>query len=179
MVRVLIYVLFLIQSNVILSQDYFEEKNIQSLIEIEEDITPIFRCYEIPEPLMVISIVESTINPNAISDKGAVGLWQLTTTTAKMNGLVVNSCNDERKDIIKSTTGACKYLKYLYNRFQNWDIVVIAWNWGETNVNSLIKLGYSFNEMKDKIPQETRNFHHRVSKYGEYYINYHNRKNEN
>jgi membrane-bound lytic murein transglycosylase D len=69
--------------------------------------------YELPLELKYLAIVESALNPNAISKSGAGGLWQFMYPTGKMYGLEVNSYVDDRRDPLKATEGACRYFKYL------------------------------------------------------------------
>ena len=120
----------------------------------------------IPIDLAVIPLMESGNNPQAKSPKDALGLWQFIPTTAKEWGLLNNFDNDERKNVIKSTKTAIKYLKYLHNQLNDWNLALAAYNWGIGNVKKSLKKGL----VKDKIinldllPRETRKyllaFHH-------------------
>ena len=76
--------------------------------------------YNIPLELKYLAIVESALNPTAISRAGAAGLWQFMPGTGKMYGLDITSYQDERFDPIKETEAACKYLRFLYNTFGDW-----------------------------------------------------------
>jgi membrane-bound lytic murein transglycosylase D len=92
-----------------------------------------------PTELALIPIVESTYNPNAISPAAiSTGMWQFLASSGKRFGMTLNDSVDERKDIIKSTRGALSYLQYLYDLFNNWELAIAAYNWGEGNINNAI-----------------------------------------
>lgn len=84
--------------------------------------------------LRYLVIVESALNPKAISPAGAAGLWQRA-PTGKIYGLSVNSLVDERMDPVKSTEAACRFLKDLYRIYGDWWLVLAAYNCGPGNVN--------------------------------------------
>ena len=113
---------------------------------------PMFEQYmtehNVPLDLKYLSIVESALNPNAVSRSGAVGLWQFMPSTGKSNGLRMNSYVDERKDPHKSTEAALRYLYKQYKRFGNWELALAAYNGGPGRVNRAIKRGRSKNFWK-------------------------------
>ncbi len=117
--------------------------------------------YDIPLEMKYLAIVESALNPTAISPAGAGGLWQFMVGTGKMYGLEVSSYQDDRFDPIKSTEAACKYLKFLYNTFGDWQLALAAYNSGPGNVNKAIRRSggkKDFWEIKNFLPKETQGY---------------------
>ena len=86
--------------------------------------------YNLPEELKYLSIVESGLNPKAVSRARAVGLWQFMSSTGRYFGLHNDWYVDDRMDPEKSTEAACKYLSQLYNMFHDWELVLAAYNSG-------------------------------------------------
>lgn len=97
-------------------------------------IEPILEKYGIPSDFKYMPIIESSMNPKAVSPKGAAGYWQLMPATAEGLGLKVNGGVDERTDLIKSTHAAAKYLKWLYRELGNWTLVAAAYNAGPNRI---------------------------------------------
>ena len=120
----------------------------------------------VPIDLAVIPLMESGNNPQAKSPKDALGLWQFIPPTAREWGLINNIDNDERRNVIKSTRTAIKYLKYLHNELNDWNLALAAYNWGIGNVKKSLKKGLVRNKIIniDLLPKETRRyllaFHH-------------------
>lgn len=114
-----------------------------------------------PLELKYLPVIESALNPIAKSRAGASGLWQFMTATGKRFGLEINSLVDERFDPHKSTNAAMQYLKFLYDRYGDWNLVIAAYNCGEGRVDRAIR---SSNGVKDfwtiypHLPRETRNY---------------------
>ena len=104
---------------------------------------PIFEealeAYQLPLELKYLPIIESALNPKAVSRVGATGLWQFMLATGKQYGLEVNSLVDERRDPIKSSYAAARYLKALYRIFGDWNLVIAAYNCGPENINKAIR----------------------------------------
>lgn len=117
--------------------------------------------YGLPMELKYLPIIESALNPGANSVASAVGLWQFMYSTGKMYKLEINSFVDERRDPIKATDAAVRYLKDLYNIYQDWHLVIAAYNCGPGNVNKAIK---RCGDVKDywkiyyRLPKETRGY---------------------
>ncbi len=104
---------------------------------------PIFEealeAYQLPLELKYLPIIESALNPKAVSRVGATGLWQFMLTTGKQYGLEVNSLVDERRDPVKSSYAAARYLRDLYKIFGDWNLVIAAYNCGPENINKAIR----------------------------------------
>ena len=126
---------------------------------------PIFEealeAYQLPLELKYLPVIESALNPLAVSRVGATGLWQFMITTAKQYGLQVNSLTDERRDPVKASYAAARYLKDLYRVFGDWNLVIAAYNCGPENINKAI---HRSNGEKDYwqiypyLPKETRGY---------------------
>jgi len=125
---------------------------------------PIFEEYlaahNLPDELKYLSIVESHLNPNAISPAGAVGLWQFMAPTARKMGLVIDDYVDERKDIYRSTDAALKYLQELHARYQDWGLAIAAYNCGPGRVDKELRKsnGNSFWDIRSSLPKETQHY---------------------
>ena len=104
---------------------------------------PIFEealeTYQLPLELKYLPIIESALNPKAVSRAGATGLWQFMLGTGKQYGLEVNSLVDERRDPVKSSYAAARYLRDLYRIFGDWNLVIAAYNCGPENINKAIR----------------------------------------
>ena len=116
----------------------------------------------LPIELHAMAIIESALNPTITSKMGAGGLWQFMPTTGKAYGLTINSMVDERFDPVKSTRAACRYMKDLYNMYNDWGLALAAYNCGPGNVNkALAATGgnpKSFWEVYWHLPSETRGY---------------------
>jgi membrane-bound lytic murein transglycosylase D len=117
--------------------------------------------YNIPDELKYLSIIESGLNPRAVSRVRAVGLWQFMSATGKYYGLHNNWYIDDRMDPEKSTDAACRYLRDLYRMFNDWELALAAYNTGPGNVKRAIrKSGYkkTFWDIYAHLPRETRSY---------------------
>ena len=117
--------------------------------------------YNLPDELKYLSIVESGLNPQAISRVGAGGLWQFMPYTGNMYKLHQDWYIDERFDPYEATDAACKYLSSLYNMFGDWELALAAYNSGPGNVRKAIRRsGYkkTFWEVYHYLPRETRSY---------------------
>jgi membrane-bound lytic murein transglycosylase D len=95
--------------------------------------------YNLPLELKYIAVLESGLNPFAKSPSGAVGLWQFLYNTCSLFDIQVDSYIDERRDPYKSTEAACRYLQYLYNTFNDWNLVLASYNGGPGEVRKAIE----------------------------------------
>jgi membrane-bound lytic murein transglycosylase D len=119
----------------------------------------IFDYYDVPNEMKYMSIIESALNPRATSRTRAVGLWQFMYGTGRLYGLTVNSLVDERRDPIKSTYAAARYVKDLYRIYKDWILVIAAYNCGPGNVNKAIRRSGGKRNYWDiyyYLPRETR-----------------------
>lgn len=117
--------------------------------------------YKIPLEMKYLAIVESALNPVAISPAGAGGLWQFMVSTGKMYGLNVSSYQDDRFDPYKSTDAACRFLNFLYKTYGDWQLVLAAYNSGPGNVNKAIRRAggkMDFWSIKPYLPKETQGY---------------------
>ena len=116
----------------------------------------------LPVELRALPIIESALSTTAVSPMGAVGLWQFMPSTGKSYGLEVNSLVDERRDPVRSTQAACRYLKDLYAIYNDWSLAIAAYNCGPGNVNKAIARsggnGRTFWDIYDYLPRETRGY---------------------
>ncbi|MBN1599544.1 MAG: LysM peptidoglycan-binding domain-containing protein [Bacteroidales bacterium] len=119
----------------------------------------IFDYYNIPNEMKYMSIIESALNPRAYSRARAVGLWQFMYGTGRVYGLEINSLIDERRDPIKSTHAAAKFVSDLYGIYNDWTLVIAAYNCGPGNVNKAIRRAGGKTNYWDiyyYLPRETR-----------------------
>jgi membrane-bound lytic murein transglycosylase D len=117
--------------------------------------------YNLPDELKYLSVIESGLNPRAISRARAVGLWQFMQYTGKHYGLTTDWYWDERMDPEKSTEAACKLLSDLYRMFKNWELALAAYNSGPgTVLRAKKRSGYKndFWEIYQFLPRETRSY---------------------
>jgi membrane-bound lytic murein transglycosylase D len=125
---------------------------------------PIFEHYlekhQLPDALKYLPIVESALDPKAISRVGAGGLWQFMPATGKERGLSINKYVDERFDPIRSTEAAMVHLRRQYDRFDDWALALAAYNSGSGRVSRAIKRARSKNfwRLMRYLPRETRNY---------------------
>lgn len=121
---------------------------------------PIFEealeAYQLPLELKYLPIIESALNPKAVSHAGATGLWQFMIGTGKQYGLEVNSLVDERRDPVKSSYAAARYLKDLYKVFGDWNLVIAAYNCGPENINKAIHRAQA--AQKDSVQTNVKDY---------------------
>jgi len=117
--------------------------------------------YGLPLELKYLPVIESALNPVAVSRVGATGLWQFMLRTGKGYGLEVNSLVDERRDPYKATEAAVRYLKDLYTIYGDWNLVIAAYNCGPGNVNKAIARSggkRDYWQIYYHLPRETRGY---------------------
>ena len=126
---------------------------------------PIFEealeAYNLPLELKYLPVIESALNPTAVSRVGATGLWQFMIGTGKRYGLEVNSLIDERRDPVKASYAAAHYLSDLYKIFDDWSLVIAAYNCGPDKVNKAIhraKGSADYWNIYPYLPKETRGY---------------------
>ena len=126
---------------------------------------PIFEealeTYGLPLELKYLPVIESALNPTAVSRVGATGLWQFMLATGKRYGLEVNTLVDERRDPIKASYAAANYLSDLYKVFGDWNLVIAAYNCGPDQINKAIhrsKGSKDYWQIYPYLPKETRGY---------------------
>lgn len=117
--------------------------------------------YDLPLELKYLPIVESALNPRARSRVGAGGLWQFMPRTGEMYDLSITSYVDKRCDPYLATEAACKYLSFLHGIYEDWNLVIAAYNCGLGTVNKAIRRqggGTTYWEVRHLLPRETQNY---------------------
>ena len=117
--------------------------------------------YNIPLELKYLAVIESALNPVARSRAGASGIWQFMFQTGRMYGLNTSSYVDDRNDVTLSTIAACRHLADLYNIYEDWSLVLAAYNAGPGNVNRAIRRAGGVKDfwlIRHLLPRETQNY---------------------
>ena len=117
--------------------------------------------YSLPLELKYLPVIESALNPTAVSRVGATGLWQFMITTGQQYGLKVNTLIDERRDPMKASYAAAHYLSDLYRIFGDWNLVIAAYNAGPDNINKAIRRAggvKDYWQIYPYLPHETRGY---------------------
>lgn len=140
-------------------------EQVSQMLGLAEMYFPLFEeyldKYQLPLELKYLAVVESALNPMAVSKTGAVGLWQFKINTGKMFNLNINSFVDDRMDPAKSTEAACQYLQYLYRIFNNWQLALAAYNVGPGAINNAIARSggeTNFWKLYDNLPEAAQNY---------------------
>lgn len=147
---------------------YLNRKSmVENMLGLSMYYMPIFeRALEsrgMPIELKYLPVIESAMNPVAVSPAGAAGLWQFMPSTGRGVGLELSSLVDERLDPIKSSEKAADYLKSLYNMYNDWSLAIAAYNCGPGNVNKALRRaggrrGNDFWTIYRYLPKETRGY---------------------
>ena len=139
--------------------------SLQRLMNISQYYFPLFEREliknQVPKEIKYLAIVESALNPKATSRMGAKGLWQFMYYTGKMYNLEVNNYVDERSDPERSTQAAAQYLKKLYSVFNDWDLVLAAYNSGPGNVTKAMRRSggkTNYWNLRPYLPNETAGY---------------------
>ena len=126
---------------------------------------PIFEeillSYDMPQELKAMAIIESAMNPRAVSRVGAKGMWQFMYSTARMYGLHIDSFVDERFDPVKSAEAAAQYMMDAYKIYGDWNLAIASYNCGAGNVNKAIRRAggsRNFWDIWPYLPRETRGY---------------------
>jgi|TARA_R100000479_G_scaffold165252_1_gene104460 membrane-bound lytic murein transglycosylase D len=140
-------------------------KSLSKLMALSDYYFPMFEeqldRYGLPLEMKYLAIVESALDPRAVSRVGATGLWQFMFSTGKMFGLDVNSYVDERSDPMMATEAASKYLFSLYNSLEDWDLALAAYNSGPGNVAKAIRRSggkKNYWNIRSYLPRETAGY---------------------
>ena len=121
-------------------------------------VVPILKEQGIPEDLKYLMVIESNLDPKAVSVSGAAGLWQFTKATAKQYGLEVSEEVDERYNIEKATVAACKYLKSAYAKYHDWMTVAASYNAGQGGISRRLQEQKEESALDLYLPEETSRY---------------------
>jgi len=151
--------------NVIKSFLKYRKHSFERLMAISEYYFPMFEeafaKQNVPLEIKYLSIVESALNPKAVSRMGATGLWQFMYQTGKQYNLKIDSYVDERSDPLKSTAAAAKYMSNMYSIFGDWELVLASYNSGPGNVSKAIRRSggkQSYWDIRKHLPKETQGY---------------------
>ncbi len=140
-------------------------KQVEYLLGLSDYYFPIFEAAleaeKIPLELKYLPIIESALNPRAVSRAGATGIWQFMIATGRMYNLEVTTLVDERMDPAKSSKAAAKFLRELYDIYSDWHLAIAAYNCGPGNVNKAIRRAggkQDFWAIYPYLPSETRSY---------------------
>ncbi len=144
---------------------YKRRSQVSKMLMLSEMYFPIFEealdRKDMPHELKYLPIVESALNPNAVSRAGATGIWQIMYATGRFLGLKTNSYIDERRDPYRSTEAALDYLEKMHKIYGDWLMVIAAYNCGPGNVNKAIRRSggkRTYWEIRPWLPRETRGY---------------------
>ncbi len=126
------------------------------------EIAPILRANGVPEDLLYLACVESSLNPRAYSPAKAAGFWQFIPSAAKEYGLEVNDEVDERYNLEKATAAACRYLKKAYGRYGDWPSAMAAYNGGQARISRELDAQDADTSLDLYLAEETTRYPYRV-----------------
>lgn len=125
-------------------------------------IAPILKKNGVPEDLVYLACIESTLSPRAYSPAKAAGLWQFLASTAKQYGLEVTDYVDERYNIEKATAAAARYLKESYNKYGNWESAMASYNGGQARITKELNAQMADSSFDLWLAEETTRYPFRV-----------------
>ena len=141
------------------------KKSFERLMGVSEYYFPLFEealaKENVPLEIKYLAVVESALNPRAVSKMGATGLWQFMYHTGKQYGLKIDSYIDERSDPLKSSAAATKYMTNMYKMFGDWDLVLASYNSGPGNVSKAIRRSggqKNYWNIRKNLPKETQGY---------------------
>ena len=141
------------------------KKSFERLMGVSEYYFPIFEealaKQNVPLEIKYLAVVESALNPKAVSKMGATGLWQFMYHTGKQYGLKIDSYVDERSDPLKSSAAATQYMTNMYKMFGDWDLVLASYNSGPGNVSKAIRRSggqKNYWNIRKNLPKETQGY---------------------
>ena len=126
------------------------------------EISQILKANGVPQDMLYLACVESSLNPRAYSPSKAAGFWQFIASTAKEYGLEVNDEVDERYNIEKATAAAARYLKKAYARYGNWPSVMAAYNGGMTRITNELDRQSADTSLDLYLTEETTRYPYRI-----------------
>ena len=151
--------------NVIKSYLKYRKNSFGKLMALSEYYFPIFEeafaKKNVPLEIKYLAIVESALNPKAVSRMGATGLWQFMYRTGKQYNLKIDSFIDERSDPLKATEAAAQYMANMYKIFGDWELVLASYNSGPGNVSKAIRRSggqQNYWNIRKKLPKETQGY---------------------
>jgi len=156
---------------------------VETMLGLSDHYFPLFEqildSKNMPLELKYLAVIESALNPNAVSRVGATGMWQFMYYTGKSYKLEINSLVDERRDPVKATYAAIAFMNDLYKIYNDWILVIAAYNCGPGNVNKAIRRSggkKDYWEIYYRLPRETRGY---VPAFiaATYVMNFHNEHN--
>ena len=141
------------------------KRSFERLMAVSEFYFPLFEeafdKQNVPLEIKYLAVVESALNPKAVSRVGATGLWQFMYQTGKQYGLKIDSYVDERSDPLKATQAAAQYMKNMYAIFGDWDLVLASYNSGPGNVAKAIRRSggqQNYWNIRKNLPKETQGY---------------------
>lgn len=141
------------------------KKSYERLMALSQYYFPIFEDalakYNVPLEIKYLAVVESALNPRAVSKAGATGLWQFMYATGKQYNLDITTFTDERSDLLKATEAACQYMVNMYAIFGDWDLVLASYNAGPGNVSKAIRRSggkQNYWNIRPFLPKETQGY---------------------
>jgi len=151
--------------NYLIAYTQKHKQKMETVLGLAEYYMPVFEeildQYHLPLELKAMAIIESALNPTALSRVGAKGMWQFMLTTGKRYGLEITTYVDERMDVEKAANAAARYLRDSYLIFGDWSLAIASYNCGAGNVNKAIRRsggGKDFWEVYRYLPTETRGY---------------------